>query len=674
MKSKQLADTTYTATNETIDFLEELKPDTDYQPTQEESKIITKVLKRFTDMKSARTRVDTDWQLWIKISESKFYPYADWRTRVNVPLFRALQEMFVSEATTRRIDKTIEPVGLSDVDKAEIMWEVWDYEWNKNKRDEEMTDSEYKCSTIWTCAYLTSFEQSQRIISDPDVNDNGEITYTKKLMKQGRIILRTLDIRNVYFDDRVTCFDDSNDQIYIEYLTPEQFESEKQNPNLKNTQYVWTASKVDQVYFTWEDMWKINTGLIEKMHYWNKQDDKYIVIYNRSVLCRNDPLPYTHKELPIVPRQYGKVVDSIYGRGLAEACMQFLDKINRLSEMLFDWISRSNNSIFAMGNGLTFDWNKFSFNNQMLKFNGQLNDSNFREIKGIAPNQAAFQYLQDLLKEIAIYVGIDISQIVQTPQTTAFGKAAQIEAGLKRVNVVLANRDYALQKVFQRHLANLMQFFPLSEAENICEVSSTGEISKPKKKSYPKMIMEGKNYIPETGKLVEQPWKFEFEVKPEYIRGQMDISVKTNFSAPTLKSLKQEAMTNFLKDYAMYSQMSMADPNLTKLIKPDDFIKELAFTYDIDINAIGWFADSISKQADEVMSIVRQMSGAEQSPWALDWIWWPSGVPTNPWNEQPPMQWQWALPNVEAKWMPPVTTPTIPWINQFNPAQKLTMG
>jgi hypothetical protein len=57
-------------------------------------------------------------------------------------------------------------------------------------------------------------------------------------MRQGRIILRTLDIRNVYFDDRTNSFDDDNDQIYIEYLTPEQFEAEKNNKNLKNTEYV----------------------------------------------------------------------------------------------------------------------------------------------------------------------------------------------------------------------------------------------------------------------------------------------------------------------------------------------------------------------------------------------------------------------------------------------------
>jgi hypothetical protein len=106
-------------------------------------------------------------------------------------------------------------------------------------------------------------------------------------MQQGRIILRTVDIRNVYFDDRVTNFDDANDEIYLEYITPEQFEAEKENPNYKNLQFVGTQTKTDQVYFTWEDRGKLNTNLIEKMHYWNKQADKYIVIYNRAIIGRD---------------------------------------------------------------------------------------------------------------------------------------------------------------------------------------------------------------------------------------------------------------------------------------------------------------------------------------------------------------------------------------------------
>ncbi len=166
-----IAGTTYTYTDEKNPFLQVMNPSPDYTPGVEDAKIINKVMNRFMQMKSARARIDTDWQIWQTISESKFFPYADGRTRVNVPLFRSLQEIFVSEATTRRIDKEIQPVGLSDMDKAEVMSEVWDFDWNKNKRDEQMTDAEYKCCAMGTVAYLTAFEQNTRIINDPDVSD-----------------------------------------------------------------------------------------------------------------------------------------------------------------------------------------------------------------------------------------------------------------------------------------------------------------------------------------------------------------------------------------------------------------------------------------------------------------------------------------------------------------------
>jgi hypothetical protein len=80
-----------------------------------------------------------------------------------------------------------------------------------------MTEAEYKCWIFWTVAYLTAFEQTSRIIEDPEdeLTSNWELTFKKKLMTQWKIILKTLDIRNTYFDDRVTNFDDSNDLLYF---------------------------------------------------------------------------------------------------------------------------------------------------------------------------------------------------------------------------------------------------------------------------------------------------------------------------------------------------------------------------------------------------------------------------------------------------------------------------
>ena len=108
---------------------------------------------------------------------------------------------------------------------------------------------------------------------------------------------------------------------------------------------------------------------------------------------------------------------------------------------------------------------------------------------------------------------------------------------------------------------------------------------------------------------MDKPGKFELECDPEYIRGQMDITVKTNFNQPTLKSLKQDSMNKFLNDFNTYSMISIQNPELAKIIKPDDFIKELAFTYDIDISSIGGFADSYSKQWDEMMAKMNESVG-----------------------------------------------------------------
>jgi hypothetical protein len=86
-----------------------------------------------------------------------------------VPIFRALQELFVAEASSRIIQKEIQPIGTSDIDKSEVIKEVWDYEWNAENRDEKMTDAEYQCSGYGTCAYLTGFCETTRIINDPSV-------------------------------------------------------------------------------------------------------------------------------------------------------------------------------------------------------------------------------------------------------------------------------------------------------------------------------------------------------------------------------------------------------------------------------------------------------------------------------------------------------------------------
>lgn len=343
-----LANTKYSPSNEEVEINKALVPETTYSISDDEGKLLASILLRYSRMKSKRTGKDRFWQGYYDQYISRYIPYTDGRTRVLYPLERSIVELFVAETIGLKSDYELLPVGESDVNKCEVVKEVWEQNRRKEGIDEEEKRNEYTCSIFGTSAYLTEFSQETRIINDPVIGDNEEITFVEKLKREGRIAIKNLDIRNVYFDDRVNNFKDANDEIYIEYITPEQYRALSENPNFINTDSVGTVSKQDQAYRTQEELATQNDGLVELMHYWNKMDDKYVVIANRAIIIRNQHSIYAHKELPIVPRQCMFDPDSIYGIGYPESLKTFKAQLCNIAESIADGIFRSNNSAFMV--------------------------------------------------------------------------------------------------------------------------------------------------------------------------------------------------------------------------------------------------------------------------------------------------------------------------------------
>jgi len=454
-----------------------------YTMTPEEKELVGKILDRFNRMRNARSIIDRNWQTYIQQYEAQFVPYADGRSRSNVPLEWAVIELFVSEANNRDATEKIKGTSESDVKKAEVVRRVVDYCKTQYGLKAELYKNEYLTAIIGTGFYMTAYMQEARIINDTAFLDDGTPQYTKKMMYKNSIVIKALDPRSVFLDDRTNDFKDDNDQVYVEYITAPALESLKYNKSYKNVDSVQYGTRMEQVFWTTEERGKLNTELIELIHYFNKESDRYIVIANRSCIIRDTPLPYAHKELPIVPRQYGFNPLSKYGRGLCEALTQFKSNINNLQEMIMDGIYRSNNSTFVMANGLKLDGEKLGFNNSVVEANGPIGPENFQEIRGQAPNSAIFDFYQDLIRQVAIYIGIDPAGIVGQPDSTAFEAGLRQDTALKRVNVTLLNRDMALTEVYRRHLANILQFFPLSLARGILDLDNT-------KTTYPSIILK----------------------------------------------------------------------------------------------------------------------------------------------------------------------------------------
>ena len=146
--------------------------------------------------------------------------------------------------------------------------------------------------------------------------------------------------------------------------------------------------------------------------------------------------------------------------------MMFNSEVNNLREILMDAIRRSNMQTLAIGNGLSFNGRSFSYDNEIITFDGNL-ANNFQQLSGNPPNQAIFAYMTQLYKDIAIYIGIDIQNIIGQPQQTAFQTEVQREASQKRVNVWLTNRDLANERFADLYKDLLQRYFPRKDAEGI---------------------------------------------------------------------------------------------------------------------------------------------------------------------------------------------------------------
>lgn len=467
-----------------------------YSPTKEEEEKVSFVRKRFEQMDTKRSIIHKNWSTYQKQYEAIFRPYPDGRSASNVPLERAIIELFVAEAIKRPTRFNVKAVTGFEK-QAKALDKVWKYDWEAEKRNNEIIDNEYITAIFGTGIIYTGYEMKSRIIEDfDDVADDGKITYAKKLQSKSNVFVRNFDIRHFWIDERAHTADEAVDCIAEEYLTEEEYYNLRFDKNFRNiasekAQFLYHSDRYS--YVTKEERADGTARYVKLRHYWNQQLDKYMVVANDRVVIRESPILNASHKLPFVVRQYGRNVFSIYGYGLCEALMTFKSDVNTIREMLMDAIKRSNQQTIAIGNGLTFDGNSFAYDNTIMKFKGNL-AGNFQQLSGNPPNAAIFNYLDRLYKDIAIYTGIDIQNILGDPQQTAYQTAVQKESSLQRVNVVLKNRDAAFEKLADLHKDNLQMFYPLKLVRQLVPLDDNDDPKEEIEPEYPKIELENEEY------------------------------------------------------------------------------------------------------------------------------------------------------------------------------------
>ena len=420
---------------------------------------------------------------------------------------------------------------------------VWKYDFRKNNRKKAFRDDDYICASFGTSVMYVGFESYFREQKDFKVDDNLNVVFEPKKFKKENIVVNSVDIRNFYVDDTaIDCIEQANDCIYREQISYEKFMTFKNNPLYKNMDLVKPRQySLDYQPFTTQEQTTKQGDFVEVVRYWNVERDMYVEIAN-GILVREHPMMNTingEKALPFTIRNFGKRLKSVYGRGLCEALMMFNSEINNLREMLMDAVRRSNTQVLALGNGLQFNGREFSYDNEILSFDGNF-AQNFQQITGIPPNQAIFNYMEQLYRDIAIYVGIDVQNIMGGNNQTAFQTEVQREASQKRVNVWLENRDLAYERFADLYKDALQIFFPRKNAEGL----------------YPEIEIEDEELVDNNGEkyFKKKKGNYTFQVTPDILRGDLYVDVYTNTSAPTINAVERQLKLDFMNSIGTMAQ------------------------------------------------------------------------------------------------------------------------
>lgn len=610
----------------TKDFEQETKYST-YQASKDDLTKINYVRKRFMEMQQNRSIIDKDWDIYQTMIDAIFTPYPDERSSSVVPLSSAIIELFVADALKLKTEYNFKGENSEYNTAAKALEYIWKYDFRRKNRQKVFLDNEYITAWFWTSIIYTWFEKYYKEQYDPIMTDD-VLTRKKVRINKEDIIIKNIDIRQFYIDNQaLNCIDEASDCILEQWVSYEKFQNFKNNPLYKNTKYV-NPVQYDNDYKTFvttEEASKI-WDYVKLRHYWNVEKDAYMVIANDSVLIREQHILSTidwEKALPFVIRILWKKNYSIYWRWLCEWLMMFNSEINNLRELIMDWIRRSNTQVLAIWKWLSFDWRSFSYDNEILTFDWNL-ANNFQQISWNPPNQAIFQYLQQLYKDIAVFVWIDIQNIIWEPQQTAFQTEVQREASQKRINVWLTNRDIAFERFANLYKDLLQKYFPRKDAEWL----------------YPKIEIEWEEL--RWDKFRKKKWKSIFEVTPEILRWDIYIDVYTNVSAPTINAVDREQKVWFISTIwniaQWYAMAKQAWIDLETILPIKTTLSEIASDFNLQPE---WKSDEadVKEAKNKLFSDINNMM---MKPWMESWMKAPEQW--QPIQEQPtqgqPAQWQ----------------------------------
>jgi hypothetical protein len=209
-------------------------------------------------------------------------------------------------------------------------------------------------------------------------------------------------------------------------------------------------------------------GIYEVHYYW--EDDKYVVLINRSWVAAESENPYWHKKKPYDKEVYCEVPHEFYGMGIIEMIEDLQDELNNERNMRIDFRSFLLRRMFKVRRGATIDRKQLVFKQGGIIEVDEMDDVEEMGIKDVP--SSTFTEEQTIKQDMQDTSGAhDVVMGTSTSGETATSTMSKDNNASMRFKLVISSVEKSLLVGVSRLMMQLNQQF--MDADKVMRV--TGE-------------------------------------------------------------------------------------------------------------------------------------------------------------------------------------------------------
>ena len=526
---------------------------------------------RFNAMDADRKNRDREWticdeQYEASISENQ----VTGQVNINNPLEATLSEMDLWRTAGRpNFDVTPDPY---DPNPEEV--EVWKYVLD-SFLDREWFVKEYRSRRLDKGIYGTGilytglrYEQVSYMWYGKDEKENQVWNwfFSKKkryeVKKEKRYMTpMNIPIRHFWIDDSVFYQSDykkAKDCIMLETMSKDAFLKRYE----KNKNFDQEAIKRIEVVAEDDPAYGIPTtkGLVLVYHYYNRNENKYAVIANKTEVIHDGYLPYKHGMLPFVMCQHYPNNRCVYWFGIPYRARLSKAYLNNITQDIINWSRMSASKLLWLwSSGEPTDWDIIAipWTVGMVRFTNSIQE--MREIDtqvNVWWLVQARQIVNEMVRNDTWY---DMNAPFESAADTLWQTEIIEENKQLRYKAIDEARDLALDDALYMTLQNISQFAPILLKRKQVIKNDDGEIIKEIEK---RPTIQIKNVSIKKEKWVttidEDYGSYGYlEFKEDTITGDLRVRVITpNTHNPVLVTIEKNKAKEMVQSYIELSQIN----------------------------------------------------------------------------------------------------------------------